>query len=321
MLKYLTRVEPELKKSKIYTPIAATLTTKCKMTKKTQNVNIPTTDLASLCGMDHYNNWNKSICRIWKQLYPNDYKQTETNVRSKGDFCAMDSNMKKMQTLQSKTASNINTTHAVQMFNQKRHTSSSTLVKGQNDMKKEIMSCDKMTEEQKAHMITLMNSATNVVYGTRNEGRGIDAFTNITGKKIKSSQNKLVFQFATSNLANGNTVHWNITGKYDGLTDANEIVEIKNRQKRLFYEIRDYEMCQLQTYLHILNSNTAYLVEVLGGKTDNEISILETQRDNEYFTNVLKTHLDNVRNFSLNIPYMEIEDKYKLMAGTHKFGF
>lgn len=323
MLKYLTRVaaEPDFKKNKIFKPQVATLSINKNMSSKIRNINIPTTDLASLCGMDHYNNWNKSICRIWKQLHPNDYKDVENTVRQKGDFCAMDSNIRKMNSLQSKTGSSINATNSVQMFNQKRHKSSSALLKGQDEIKQEIMNCDKMTETQKKEMINLMQSATNVVYGTRNEGRGIDAFTNITGKQIKSSQSKLTYQFAKNNLADGTRILWNITGKYDGLTIDNEVVEIKNRQKRLFNEIRDYEMCQLQTYLHILKYDKAYLVEVLGGKTDNQISILETLRNDNYFDGILKQYLDNIRNFTLNIPYMEIGDKCLLMSGKHKFGF
>lgn len=323
MLKYLkSNTEPDYKRHKALEPHISVVTKKNNMISKIKNINIPTTDLASLCGMDHYNNWNKSICRIWKQLYPNDYKEVENIVRHNGDFCAMDSNTKKINTIQLKSSSNINTINDIKTLNNEKHNNVNGLLNGQNKIKDNILSCDKMSVSDKNEIIKLMHSATNVYYGTNNEARGIDAFINITKKQIKSSQSKLSYLFAKDTIHNDNLINWYITGKYDGLTNNNEIVEIKNRQRRLFNEIRDYEMCQLQTYLHILKYDKAYLVEILGGKNNNNnVSILETTRNRNYFTDILKTYLDNIRKFVINIPYMDIDDKYLLITGKHRFGF
>lgn len=318
MLKILNPGEPLSKRSRFnsFKPVLSTLI-KTNMPSKIKNINIPTTDLASLCGMDHYNNYNKSICKIWKKLYPADYEATELIVRGRGDSCSTDNNYKKLATLQKKSGTNVNVINMVSAANQKRHSSSSTLIENQTSIESEIKDCSKLTEEQKKQMVSLMNSATNVVYGCRNEGRGIDAFTNITGKIIQDKQTKLVYYFHTDTLADNQIVEWNITGKYDGLTTDNEVVEVKNRQRRLFNEIRDYEMCQIQTYLHILKSDKGYLVEVLGGKKgeDNQINILETVRQVDYYDLVIKSHLLEVCKYALNIPFMDSEDKLKLMSG------
>jgi hypothetical protein len=318
MLKVLNSGEPLFKRSRFnsFKPVLSTLS-KVIMPPKVKKINIPTTDLASLCGMDHYNNYNKSICKIWKKLYPTDYEATEMIVRSRGDSCSTDNNYKKLVALQKKSGTNVNVVNMVSAANQKRHSSSSTLTENQSLIASEIKDCSKLTEEQKKQMVSLMNSATNVVYGCRNEGRGIDAFVNITGKTIQDKQTKLVFNFHTDTLADNQVVEWNITGKYDGLTTDNEVVEVKNRQRRLFNEIRDYEMCQIQTYLHILQSEKGYLVEVLGGKNgeDNQINILETVRQHDYYDLVIKSHLLDVCKYALNIPFMPAEDKLNLMSG------
>jgi hypothetical protein len=318
MLKVISPSEPLFKKPKFnsFKPVLSTLH-KVIMPSKIKKINIPTTDLASLCGMDHYNNYNKSICKIWKKLYPIDYEATEIIVRSRGDACSIDNNYKKLAALQKKSGTNVNVVNMVSAVNQKRHTSSNTLTENQSSIASEIKDCSKLTEEQKQQMVKLMNSATNVVFGCRNEGRGIDAFTNITGKTIQAKQNKLVYTFHTDTLADNQVVEWNITGKYDGLTSDNEVVEVKNRQRKLFNEIRDYEMCQIQTYLHILQSDKGFLVEVLGGKKgeENQVNILETVRQIDYYDLVIKSHLLEVCKYALNIPFMSSEDKLKLMSG------
>jgi hypothetical protein len=196
MLKVISPSEPLFKRAKYnsFKPLVTKLS-KVIMPNKIKKINIPTTDLASLCGMDHYNNHNKSMCKIWKQLYPADYAQIEAVVRDRGDACSVDSNVKKLAALQKKSGTKLRVTDKVSAINQKRYSSSSTLNESQSAVASEIKDCTKLTEEQKKQMVTLMNSATNVVFGCRNEGRGIDAFTNITGKTIQAKQNKLVYTF------------------------------------------------------------------------------------------------------------------------------
>jgi len=318
MLKVLLPTDPLCKKIKhnTFKPILSSII-KTKMSPITKHINIPVTDLAPLCGMDHYNNKNKSLCRIWKQLYPSDYIQTENLTRNMGNYCSLDSNINKIKTLEKKSGSKVSASSKVSIINSKKEHSSLALTNNQSVIEKDILKCDKLTTNEKTQMVSLMNSASNVVYGSRNENRGIISFTKITGKKLQDKQGKLIFNFATDEILNGDIVEWNITGKYDGLTTDNEVVEIKNRQRRLFNEIRDYEMCQLQMYLHMVNSNMGYLVEVLGGKTtdDNGINILQARREVNYFTLFLQSYLNDIRTFCLDIPYMSDDDKLKIMSG------
>jgi len=317
MLKVLNQFELSAKRPKINILNSELLKlNKNKMPHKIYKVNIPVTDIPWLCGMDHYGNRNKSICRIWKQLYNDDYKKIEYLVRKNGNACSLDSNIKKIKMLETKSGTNINTSNMITNINQQFNSSSKNLVENQSQIASEIKSCNKLTEEEKNKMVKLMNSATNVVYGTRNENRGLTAFTNITGKIILDRQTKLIYQFDTSTLPNGDKVEWNITGKYDGVTTDDEIVEIKNRQSCLFNEIRDYEMCQIQMYLYMLNVKIGYLVEVLGAKSesDNQINILQTEKIDDYFDLVIKSYLNDIVKYVLDLPFKDIAEKIKLMS-------
>ena len=73
--------------------------------------------------------------------------------------------------------------------------------------------------------------------------------------------------------------HYVLVGKVDGVITEmdNEtlenpiILEIKNRTKELFNEIRDYEKLQMYCYMLLLNHNEVWLTEAL--KHDNQVDI------------------------------------------------
>ena len=52
--------------------------------------------------------------------------------------------------------------------------------------------------------------------------------------------------------------NWYVGGKVDGITDNNEIIEIKNRMYKLFFKLRDYEKVQIYMYMFINNINKGY---------------------------------------------------------------
>lgn len=79
-----------------------------------------------------------------------------------------------------------------------------------------------------------------------------------------------------------------IGGKIDAITrDRNILVEIKNRVNRLFMKPPIYENIQVQTYLHLLDLDKAFLVECLKSKDNNKISenvnCISINRDRAFF--------------------------------------
>jgi hypothetical protein len=297
---------------------------KAKMSKKYKQITIPVTDLASLCGMDHYNNWGKSICKLWKQIYPDDYNNISRLVNSKSLSCVTDNNMYKLKLLEKKIGTSNNISNKVKHINGKASISTHTLRKNQieleNEIEKELKKNKdaKITKEDKEELIKLMNSSTNVVYGCKNENIGINEFQRITGKKICEFQTKLIHPWADDELENGDKIQWVIVGKIDGLTSDRELVEVKNRQKCLFHEVRDYEKCQLQAYLDMLDIEMAYLVEVITINNKPDVCILQERRDVNYMSSLIYPHLQLVREFVKDIGFMNDEDKFKLLSGQRK---
>lgn len=58
-----------------------------------------------------------------------------------------------------------------------------------------------------------------------------------------------------------------IGGRVDGMTQSGDVVEIKNRVRRLFYRIPEYEKVQAHVYMVLKKTSIAHLVEHHMGKT------------------------------------------------------
>jgi hypothetical protein len=81
---------------------------------------------------------------------------------------------------------------------------------------------------------------------------------------------------------------WNICGRIDGIFTCNEyenqhILEIKNRQNRLFNIIPEYEKVQVQLYMHIHKIHSAMIVQHF----KDEYKVDRLQYDEDYVNNIL----------------------------------
>jgi hypothetical protein len=256
--------------------------TKIPISKKIK-ISIAVTDLASLCGMDHYDNWSKIICKIWKKYNNDDFTACESQLRATGHIAlACDSTQKKISALESKYGQSGLISGAVKQINCNRSKSSLALVNAQDSV---INGLDNtmgpaLASQDKALLASLIKSATNTMHGVSHEGSGLELFSKVSGIKVVDTQASINYVFHEDDK-----YVWEINGRIDGITENGRIVEIKNRQKALFNTVRDYEMCQVQTYLHYKQMPMAYLVELLPGKTkaDTTYNILEVVADVDYF--------------------------------------
>jgi hypothetical protein len=71
-------------------------------------LSLAVTDLASLCRMDHYNNFARIVCKYWKKLNPEHYATYYNNQYKKGKFAANDTDKQKILLLNSKLNSTMN---------------------------------------------------------------------------------------------------------------------------------------------------------------------------------------------------------------------
>jgi hypothetical protein len=112
--------------------------------------------------------------------------------------------------------------------------------------------------------------------GNFRENKLLNTTQHAIGKKIGQRNSKL-FQKILYTDPKG-LYDINIRGKVDGIC-ADGIIEIKNRTKYLFMELRGYERVQLETYMFLSGLKKCTLVEYL----NEESNQIEYEQDDEYW--------------------------------------
>lgn len=266
------------------------------------NITIAITDLAPLCQMDHYNNFSRVACNIWSKLEPKTYNEYKKKYYKQGQYVANDNMYQKMTVLNSKIANDeINVVNEIRKINKTKN-STTDLINKQNELINRIetsVNSKKYSSTEEVSIVKqnledlkkLVKSSTNVVYGKKNEDSGYNIFEKETGLSIRAKQ----VSVRMAVIKTENNITWYLNGIADGLTTTDELIEIKNRRNKLFKQVRDYEMCQIQTYLYITKHPICYLVELI----NDDNAILSITRDTKYFSKNIK---DNVLRF---IHFME----------------
>lgn len=244
------------------------------------------------------------------------FDRITNDMRKNGHMIATDSFYSKIAHYDHKTRKQGKVLEKVKELNQKRNNHSEGLVSGQDNIHKVI---DEKLQyhlrpEDREHLKSLVNSATNTVYGTRTENRGLDIFKRETGKEIVSAQglNKWVIYRDDVRCQ-----EWVITGKLDGLTADGEVLEIKNRQKGLFNEMRDYEMCQVQCYLNNLPAARGYLLEVFKENNSKEpmFCIHTIDKDETYYQQNIMAYIPRLVEFMNRLVFSTyFTDAFRLAA-------
>lgn len=140
----------------------------------------------------------------------------------------------------------------------------------------------------------------NKAHGTNEEASAIELFESKFNVKLDTSQQ--FHKLYLKNVSKTSAFDWYICGKVDGLYNDNEypqnsyIVEVKNRTKAFFSNLRDYEKTQIYLYMTMLNISKSKLVE----KYNKKIKVTDIVLDNEYETDILD-YLDIfISNFESN---------------------
>ena len=120
----------------------------------------------------------------------------------------------------------------------------------------EIEGNTKLKKEEKQVLKKSVNSQLQKDFGTKEETSVTDVAEKLIGKQIEKT-----YRFVMKKMFETETIAWYVGGRVDGLTKAGEVVEIKNRMRRLFNEVKQYEYIQLITYLFIHSAPGGYLVE------------------------------------------------------------
>lgn len=283
-----------------------------------KQIRLATTDLAIIGGMDHYNRLSNVICKLWKQLDRNGFDNLTKQMRDNGRMVATDSFYSKIAHYDYKTRKQGKILAQVKELNQKRDNHSSALVGGQNIIHKSIDEKLQyhLRQDDREHLKSLVNSATNTSYGCRTENRGVEIFERETGKKIDAQKAQKLNKWVAYR-DDARRQEWIITGKLDGMTEDGEILEIKNRQKGLFNVMRDYEMCQLQCYLNNVPANTGYLLEIYKADeaSDPTHHLHIVEKDPDFYQQHIQNHIPRLVEFMNRLVFSTyFSDSFKIAA-------
>ena len=147
---------------------------------------------------------------------------------------------------------------------------------------------EKLTEDQKVDVIEHIRSKVYTGHGTRSEDKTSDKVSNDEGVKLVKDNS-----FYNLPICEIENYKFQIVGKIDRIEERPDgskiLVEIKNRTKRLFRNVPDYEYIQVQTYLQMLNLERARLVE----QFNSQVVSHDIERDDVFWSQEVMPVLEN----------------------------
>jgi hypothetical protein len=141
------------------------------------------------------------------------------------------------------------------------------------ELRKEIEKSGVKVEEK------LIDNFINKSYGTKREDSSIEMFQKKFNVVLDTSQKFYSYHI---DINTEKTKHdYYIGGKMDGVYKNEYIVEVKNRMRGFFPCLKDYEKCQIYTYMLMTGINHVKLVECFNNKIKTTSVSLETDYKDE----------------------------------------
>ncbi|MDF1867705.1 MAG: hypothetical protein P1U70_22995 [Saprospiraceae bacterium] len=127
-----------------------------------------------------------------------------------------------------------------------------------------------------------VTSYVNCEYGKATETKALKKYVNIQRqtKPEFSVETKKAGKFRKRQIgttSSGRRVY--VGGRMDGKIKNGKIIEVKNRMRRLFHTVRDYEKLQIMSYMFISKHGNATLVE----RFNDEMDTHEIEYDDDWF--------------------------------------
>jgi hypothetical protein len=98
--------------------------------------------------------------------------------------------------------------------------------------------------------------------GVANEARDLARFEHFTGDVVLDRNNRVYRKVILSTCDDSYTrCDYIVSGCVDGIINGDTVVESKNRMRRLFKTIPEYEQVQLEVYMWLTDLKKAVLVE------------------------------------------------------------
>lgn len=248
------------------------------------------TDLAVITGHNPYKEKDEIILKYWKRYFKGDYLKFIEYINSQNkELKKEETYMETIKRISKENNVDVNIFKCLKSKN----------IDELNENKEKIFKKieGKLSEEDKSTFNKSFNTVTNTNFGIKYENKGGELYEKTTGNKI--IKNSTFFKKELFYIPNefNELDHWMLGGKIDGiLLPENIVIEIKNRVKYLFYNLRNYEKVQCYTYMYLLDSLNTELVEVLKKPDDDSINIIKIPFEENFWINEIITKLEDFIN-------------------------
>ena len=223
-------------------------------------------EIAAIVGQNPYKKMEEAIADCWNRHARKrgiDAPKAPTFILEA--YKVVDKNKKKVGTLM----------EDIKQSSRKTETSKETASKAEA-INEKINAMD-ITKEEKKTLTVYAQSTMFTNYGTRKEDTVHEIYKTTTGNSIG----------IVNKMFKKNIEDFEIGGKIDGQLEDGTVVEIKNRTRGLFGEVRQYENIQIQAYIQMLDQEGAQLVECYNDGTKKHINILDVAKDQDMWDGVI----------------------------------
>lgn len=146
-------------------------------------------------------------------------------------------------------------------------------LKGMAKLEKEKMT--EKLEKDLGHMKNYSQRVSNTNFGTRKEESVADMYKAHTGRAIHKTNKSHYLEIIPGKVK--------ICGRFDGFNDDDVLIEIKNRMRRIFGRVVDYERVQIHVYMAMAQTERSQLVE----RYKEKIMIHEVDYDEDFMDGIL----------------------------------
>jgi hypothetical protein len=228
-----------------------------------KKVIIKASEVAACIGKNPYKKPHEVLDEMWKKYSPETF--TGTTKTDRANAALDNSDAAKSVLSSAMKAAPKNSDEAEKVFRQ-------AAVQINNNLD--------LSNSEKKEVLDHIRSQVYTTFGTKSEDK--------TADKVESDENvKLVRDdnFYRHEVANIEGTRYIIVGKIDRIEEKEDgsrvLVEIKNRTRALFGDVRPYEMIQVQTYLQMLGLEKARLVEQFNKETSSKDIVRDDKLWNE----------------------------------------
>jgi hypothetical protein len=266
-----------------------------------KDIYINCSEISSFIGQNKWDYWS-SFIKLWKKIDSKNYKACEELSQTEGEFVQND----KLKELQD-TLGNEFIQETMKNTNNK-----SDMIKHITTSSEVIDKLD-IPEEKKVQLKVNMESLVNTSFGVSNECGALGLYEMKYKVILDKSQ-----AFKKVLIGTSDNYNWYICGKVDGILPNVKLIEVKTRTKCFFKDVRDYEMTQMQVYMHMFDMNAVDLVEYMPQNrikikvtpiTKNDKSITKILQKINIFTNKFEEFLNYTLEDKYNFFKMDVDDK------------